>query len=148
MSPRDRRRGHDDLDFILAQRGRKRKRADRVKRRRRAGVIVAVFAIAIVVGVATVGFGAGAALSQSCDLNSLRPVEIGQNSFVYARDGSVLGSIPAERNREPVSNRQMSKWLPRATVSIEDRRVFPHRGGGYQGIGGGAGRGGAPGGGA
>ena len=42
---------------------------------------------------------------QSCDLNALRPVEIGQNSFVYARDGSLLGSIPAERNREPVTTR-------------------------------------------
>ena len=80
------------------------------------------------------GLGAGAALSQSCNLNTLRPVEIGQNSFVFARDGSVLGSIPAERNREPVSNRQMSKWLPRATVSIEDRRFYQHGGVDYEGI--------------
>src|SRR4051812_48670272 len=141
-------RRSSDLDFILRHRGRKKRRADRIRRRRRAGVVLAVLALAVVVGALSAGLGAGAALSQSCDLNSLRPVEIGQNSFVFARDGSVLGSIPAERNREPVSNRQMSKWLPRATVSIEDRRVFPHRGGGYQGIGGGAGRGGAPGGGA
>ena len=82
----------------------------------------------------SVGLGAGAALSQRCDLNTLRPVEIGQNSFVYARDGSVLGSIPAERNREPVTNSQMSKWLPRATVSIEDRRFYQHGGVDYEGI--------------
>src|SRR4051812_45061676 len=145
MSPR---RAQDDLEFILRHRNRKKRRAERVTRRRHAGVIAATAAVAALVALLTVGLGAGTALSSSCDLNTLRPVEIGQNSFVYARDGSVLGSIPAERNREPVSNRQMSKWLPRATVSIEDRRVFPHRGGGYQGIGGGAGRGGAPGGGA
>jgi penicillin-binding protein 1A len=84
--------------------------------------------------VLSAGLGAGAALSQSCNLNTLRPVEIGQNSFVFARDGSVLGSIPAERNREPVSNRQMSKWLPRATVSIEDRRFYQHGGVDYEGI--------------
>ena len=53
---------------------------------------------------------------------------------MFARDGSVLGSIPAERNREPVSNRQMSKWLPRATVSIEDRRFYQHGGVDYEGI--------------
>jgi hypothetical protein len=95
-------RRHDDLDFILAHRGRKRKRSSRVRRRRRAGVAAATVAIVVVCAVATVGLGAGAALSASCDLSSLRPVEIGQNSFVYADDGSLLGSIPAERNRVPV----------------------------------------------
>ena len=57
----------------------------------------------VAIVVVTVGLGAGTALSASCDLNTLRPVEIGQNSFVYAADGSLLGSIPAERNREPVT---------------------------------------------
>jgi penicillin-binding protein 1A len=127
-------RRSDDLDFILRHRGRKKKRADRIKRRRRAGVILGVLAIVVLLGVLSAGLGAGAALSQSCDLNTLRPVEIGQNSFVFARDGSVLGSIPAERNREPVSNRRMSKWLPRATVSIEDRRFYQHGGVDYEGI--------------
>src|SRR6478609_8011905 len=116
MSPRR----SDDLDFI--------------RRRRRAGVILGVLAVVVIIGVLSAGLGAGAALSQSCNLNTLRPVEIGQNSFVFARDGSVLGSIPAERNREPVSNRQMSKWLPRATVSIEDRRFYQHGGVDYEGI--------------
>src|SRR5712671_2944486 len=112
MSPR---RRADDLDFILAHRGRK--RTARIQRRRRAGAAAGTFAIVIGIIFVTVGFGAGTALSASCDLNTLRPVEIGANSFVYARDGSVLGSIPAERNREPVTNAQMSKWLPRATVA-------------------------------
>src|SRR2546423_7308805 len=111
MNPR--RRRSDDLDFILAHRGRKRKRSGRIQRRRRAGVIAATFAIAMVVLFVTVGFGAGTALSASCDLNSLRPVEIGQNSFVYAYDGSLLGSIPAQRNPGPVSTRHTSKWPPR-----------------------------------
>ena len=128
------RRRHDDLDFILAHRNRKRKRSGRVHRRRRAGVIAATGAIAFLVVLATVGLGAGTALSASCDLNSLRPVEIGQNSFVYARDGSLLGSIPAERNREPVTTKQMSKWLPKATTSIEDRRFWQHGGVDYEGI--------------
>src|SRR5690242_8248725 len=98
------RKRSSDLDFILAHRGRKKRRGDRIRRRRRAGLVAGTIAIAIIVAVLTVGLGAGTALSASCDLNTLRPVEIGQNSFVYARDGSVLGSIPAERNREPVTN--------------------------------------------
>jgi penicillin-binding protein 1A len=127
-------RRSDDLDFILAHRGRKRKRSARIHRRRRAGVAAGTFAIVIGIIFVTVGFGAGTALSASCDLNTLRPVEIGANSFVYAKDGSLLGSIPAERNREPVTNAQMSKWLPRATVAIEDRRFWQHGGVDYVGI--------------
>ena len=131
MSPR---RRHDDLDFILAQRGRKRKRADRIRRRRRAGVIAAAVLGAVGVVVLTVGLGAGAALTTGCDLQTLRPVEIGQNSFVYARDGSLLGSIPADRNREPVALGRMTKWLPLSTVAIEDRRYWQHGGVDYLGI--------------
>jgi penicillin-binding protein 1A len=127
-------RRDDDLDFILAQRGRKRKRADRTRRRRRAGIIFATIVGAIVVVALTVGFGTGVALSASCSLSNLKPVEIGQNSFVYASDGSVLGSIPAERNREPVTLGRMSVWLPRATVAIEDRRFWQHGGVDYLGI--------------
>ncbi|MGH3049146.1 MAG: transglycosylase domain-containing protein, partial [Gaiellaceae bacterium] len=135
MSPRRRSdRSGADLDLILAQRGRKRKREDRIKRRRRAGLLAGVFAAGAAGVVVVTGLGAGAALSQGCDLNTLRPVEIGQNSFVYARDGSLLGSIPAERNREPVTTAQMSAWLPRATVAIEDRRFWQHGGVDYVGI--------------
>ena len=133
--PRDRRRRTTTSTSSSRHRGRKRKRAARVARRRRAGVIVAALAIAaVVVAVATLGFGAGAALSASCDLNALRPVEIGANSFVFAADGSLLGSIPAERNREPVSLARMSAWLPKATVAIEDRRYWQHGGVDYVGI--------------
>ena len=128
------RRRHDDFDFILAHRGRKRKRAERVRRRRRAGVIAATVLIVIGIAFATVGLGAGAALTTGCDLNALRPTDIGANSFVYARDGSLLGSIPAERNREPVSLGNMSAWLPKATVSIEDRRYWQHGAVDYVGI--------------
>jgi penicillin-binding protein 1A len=124
----------DDLDFILAKRGRKRKRSGRIKRRRRAGAAAGTLALVVLGLVVAVTIGAGAAVSASCDLNSLRPVEIGQNSFVYADDGSLLGSIPAERNREPVSLTHMSKWLPRATVAIEDRRFWQHGGVDYVGI--------------
>jgi penicillin-binding protein 1A len=69
-----------------------------------------------------------------CDLSSLHPVKIGQNTFVYAADGSLLGSIPAERNRQVVPLAQMSRWLPLATVAIEDRRFYAHGGVDAEGI--------------
>ncbi len=126
------RRRHDDLDFILAHRARRKKRSGRLRRRQRVGVLAAAVA-AIAVGV-VVSTGAGIAFSAGCDLNALKPVEIGQNSFVYADDGSLLGTIPAERNREPVSTAAMSPWLSKATVAIEDRRFYEHGGIDYLGI--------------
>jgi len=70
--------------------------------------------------VLTIGIGTGTAFTMSCDLSALRPVEIGQNSFVYAADGSLLGSIPAEKNRQPVPLTRISPWLAKATVAVED----------------------------
>jgi penicillin-binding protein 1A len=70
----------------------------------------------------------------SCDLNSLRPVNVGENSFVYAADGSLLGSIPAVKNRQPVTLTEMSRWVPMATVAIEDRRFWSHGALDYPGI--------------
>jgi penicillin-binding protein 1A len=74
------------------------------------------------------------AYGASCDLSSLRPVAIGRNSFIYAADGSLLGSIPAERNRQPVKAQDMSVWIRKATVAVEDRRFFEHSGLDFEGI--------------
>ena len=57
-----------------------------------------------------------------------------QNTFVYAADGSLLGSIPAERNRQPVTAADMSLWVRKATIAIEDRRFFDHGGVDVEGI--------------
>jgi penicillin-binding protein 1A len=108
---------------------RRRKRRDRDRRRRgRRTVLLAVFVAvpAVVLGVAAVG--GTVAFGSSCNLNTLRPVAVGENSFVYASDGSLLGAIPAERNRTPVSSGKISPWMGKATVAIEDRRFYQHGG--------------------
>ena len=127
-------RGRGVDDEIYARRRRKRKRAERKATRRRAVILAlaAVFALLFVVaGAAVTGV---ATFGSSCDLDSLRPVQIGQNSFVYAADGSSLGSIPAERNRQPVTLTEISPWMRRATVAVEDRRFYRHGGVDYEGI--------------
>src|SRR2546421_423481 len=80
------------------------------------------------------GVGAVAKFRSSCDLNKLKPAETGQNSFVYASDGSLLGSIPADKNRTRIALRGVSFWERRATVAIEDHRFYQHGGVDYQGI--------------
>jgi penicillin-binding protein 1A len=123
-----------DIRDLLQHRRYRRNRLERRRRRKRAGLLVAAALIAIIAVVVLAGFGAGTALSVSCNLDTLRPIAIGQNSFVYAADGSLLGSIPAERNREPVTLKRMAHWLPSATVAIEDRRFYEHGGVDYVGI--------------
>ncbi|HEX4747743.1 MAG TPA: PBP1A family penicillin-binding protein [Gaiellaceae bacterium] len=105
------------------------------RRRRKHGAVAAVVAILALAAAAGVG-GTAAVLAygSSCDLDSLRSVDIGANTFVYAADGSLLGSIPAERNREPVRAGDMSLWIRKATVAIEDRRFFEHDGVDVEGI--------------
>jgi penicillin-binding protein 1A len=119
---------------VGGNRRRRKRRHERIRRRKRAALVLGVFGAGAIAVLLTVGLGAGAALSSGCSLDSLRPVEIGQNSFVYAANGSLLGTIPAEKNRQPVALSQMSKWLPKATVAIEDRRFYEHGGVDYEGI--------------
>jgi penicillin-binding protein 1A len=73
-----------------------------------------------------IGYTGIAAFRASCSLASERPIDLGSNSFVYAANGSRLGMVPAIRRREPVALSQISPWLARATVAIEDRRFWQH----------------------
>ncbi|MGH3128091.1 MAG: transglycosylase domain-containing protein [Gaiellaceae bacterium] len=99
------------------------------RRRRKHGAVTAIVVIVLLAAAAGIGGGAAViAYGSSCDLDSLRSVDIGANTFVYAADGSLLGSIPAERNREPVTAKGMSVWIRKATIGIEDRRFFEHNG--------------------
>ena len=88
----------------------------------------------IVLAVIASGVGAVAKFRSSCSLNQLKAVQIGENSFVYAADGSLLGAIPAERNRTPVALWRVSPWMSKATVAIEDHRFYEHGGVDYEGI--------------
>src|SRR5215475_15297408 len=45
-------------------------------------------------------------------------------TFVDDADGNPLGVVPSPRNREPVPLAQMSPWLAKATVAVEDRRFW------------------------
>jgi penicillin-binding protein 1A len=115
-------------------RRRKRRRA-RVRSRRRRSVAVLALIVGIGGGAVVAGsVGGAAALGSSCDLASLEKLDHGANSLVYAADGSLLGVIPSEKNRQPVALRTMSPWIREATIAIEDRRFYRHGGLDLEGI--------------
>jgi penicillin-binding protein 1A len=136
MSPSERRRrelARRLEDDSYRRRSRRQRRRNRARQRKKIAIVVGLIVIALgAIGAA--GITGAATVAPRCDLDNLRPVEIGQNSFVYAADGSLLGSIPAEKNRQPVPLQQVSKWMRLATVAIEDRRFYEHGGIDLEGI--------------
>ena len=85
-----------------ARRGRQRRRSSKGGRRRLlVGLAVLSLVAAGIAGVAIVGAAVGPKIIRSrCDLSSLRQINIGSNSFVTASDNSLLGTIPAKKNRQ------------------------------------------------
>jgi len=114
-----------DAEFHRRRRGRR--RAKKRKRQKLALLGLAALITAFLV-VPAGGFTGAAVTCSNVDLNALRPVEIGENSFVYADNGALLGAIPAERNRQRVPYERISRWMPLATIAIEDRRFYSHDG--------------------
>jgi penicillin-binding protein 1A len=132
VSPRDRprrrrRTGTDALELRLQRRRRQRQKARKHRGRKLALLLVLLLLLLAAAG-GVASLGGASEINKRCDLDNLRPVAIGQNTFVYAADGSFLGTIPAEKNRTPVPLNTVSPYMRRAILSIEDRRFYEHGG--------------------
>src|SRR5205814_3851932 len=108
-------------------------RRERKRRRRRGhGGRVVAMALLVLAVLAASGTAALVIVARSpqlivgCALASTHPHRFGRDTFVYAADGSRLGTVPTSQNREPLPLNEMSPWLPLATVAIEDRRFWRH----------------------
>jgi penicillin-binding protein 1A len=121
-----------DLAAIIAAR-RARLRRRRPHRRVLLGLAAGLCAILAAV-LAGAAFTGRALVFGSCNLDQLRPIALGANSFLFASDGSLLGVVPSAHNRQPLRLEEISPWLPKATVAIEDRRFWQHGALDYQGI--------------
>jgi penicillin-binding protein 1A len=119
----------EDLELeVLRARRLRAQRRKRVSRRRRVGIVVGAAGVTIAGLLLTVGFGGAVAYRTGCSLSALQPASLGQNTFIYAADGSRLGSIPSETNRQPVPWSRISPWMVKATVAVEDKRFWEHGG--------------------
>jgi penicillin-binding protein 1A len=128
---RDRNRADLELAAILLAR---RSRLRRVHAKHKVAVAATVALVLLTVAVVSGAATGRAVLLGSCNLNTLQPVALGQNSFVYANNGTLLGVVPSRVNREPLRLDQISPYLREATIAIEDRRFWQHGALDYQGI--------------
>src|SRR4051812_11486515 len=115
------------------QRQRRRKR-HRGKSSRAAFLVLGVLSATAAIGVlAIVGWIIGI-MASAPDLSTIKPVEQGASSVVYAADGERLGFIQADTLRTPVPRGAIPTSLRNATVAIEDRRFYRHKGIDVEGV--------------
>jgi penicillin-binding protein 1A len=84
-----------------------------------------LFAVLVVAG-GVAGSWAVNVYEEAPPLSSLKPVQKGRSSAIYAKDGTLIGFIQAENIRQPVPGRVMPQVLRDATVAIEDKNFFEH----------------------
>ncbi|HYR63803.1 MAG TPA: PBP1A family penicillin-binding protein [Actinomycetota bacterium] len=93
---------------------------------------LALAAIVVLVGIplVAVGFAAAAFLLFPPPVTLPQPqaATFARTSHIYAADGSLLASLHAQYNREPVALDQMATSLQQAAVASEDARFYQHAG--------------------
>lgn len=50
------------------------------------------------------------------------------NTIIYDADGNVIAELSGKENRKIITINEMSEYLPKAFVSIEDERFYKHKG--------------------
>ena len=74
------------------------------------------------------GSGSSEIWADTPSIDPLKPIDRGETSFVYAADGSFLGTIQADIIREPVDRTEVPDSLEQATIAIEDEHFYDHDG--------------------
>src|ERR671937_57637 len=94
------------------------------------GLLATCAAIAAIAAVAWVINVANGAPS----LDTKKPIELGATSRVYAADGTRLGFINATTLRTPITAEEIPDVVREATVAIEDKRFYEHKGVDFEGV--------------
>ena len=94
------------------------------------GVVAAVGVIGALVGIGWIVSVANSAP----DLSKLKAKDPGENSTIYAADGTRLGVVQADILRKPIPSSSIPDVMKQATVAIEDKRFYEHGGVDFEGI--------------
>jgi penicillin-binding protein 1A len=116
-------------------------RLERKRRRRRRGgaARIIIVTVAVLVAVATVGVLSAVGYvidiaNSAPDLGTLKPLDPGRNSIIYAADGKRLGVIQNDILRKPIVSEDIPLNVRQATVAVEDKRFYKHKGVDLEGV--------------
>ena len=113
---------------------RARKRHRRGRRHSKILLPLVVLAICVAIGGLSVAGYVISVAASAPPLASLKPIDQGTSSSVYAIDGSRLGFIQSDEIRTPIPLTRIPESMQAATIAIEDQRFYDHGGVDYEGI--------------
>jgi penicillin-binding protein 1A len=118
----------------MARRTRRRRRRSHTSKKKKLLVPLGILAIGLAIAGGVAGSWAVDAYESGPPLSSLKPVQKGRSSAIYAADGSLIGFIQSENIRQPVPESAMPQTLRDATIAIEDKNFYEHGALDYTGI--------------
>ena len=101
----------------------KKKRFSRLKK-----VLLILFLLFTLVVLVGIGIFCGIFFSDKFALSKEDLLLSKANTVVLDRDGNVIAELSGDENREIISIADMSTYLPKAFVAIEDERFYKHNG--------------------
>src|SRR3982751_1462171 len=113
---------------------RERKRHRRGRKHSKLLLGLLVVAICICIAIASLAAYVISVGASAPPLQSLKPIDQGTSSAVYAIDGSRLGFIQSDEIRTPIALVRIPESMQAATIAIEDQRFYRHGGVDYEGI--------------
>ncbi|MBM3148093.1 MAG: penicillin-binding protein, partial [Actinobacteria bacterium] len=111
--------------------GRRRRGSRGAGKRRWVRWLLVVLALLFLLLVAVIGGVAGTVMAISKDLPrlaDLKPKAVVQTSFVYDRNGKLIGELHGAENRVVVSSEKIPQVVKDAAIAIEDERFYEHHG--------------------
>jgi len=118
----------------MSARARHRHRRSRSSFGKKLGFVAALLAGVVLAAAAATALWVYDVASSAPSIESLKPLDSGESSEIFAADGSRLGYIQADIVRERVSLDEIPKKLQQATIAIEDERFYRHSGVDYGAI--------------
>ena len=114
---------------------RSRRRHRRTSRKRNPFLIAGlVLGSALALTVMTFGIYVIGVAADAPSVETLQPVRQGENSIIFAADGSRLGYIRSDEARTSIPIERIPEDLQHATVAIEDERFYDHGGVDVEGV--------------
>jgi penicillin-binding protein 1A len=112
----------------MTQRARRRQRRSGGSVGKKVLLGFAVLFAVVGIAVASVGIWVQDIRASAPSIDSLKPLDTGANSEIFAADGSSLGFVQTDVIRDPVELDQVPKSLQNATIAIEDENFYDHDG--------------------